>query len=213
MKQKNKSMHDFEEMSKRHFNAQAKKYDEKEIVYYSKFPKVSCRDVAKRLEKYSFEKLLDVGCGTGFMIELLKKQKDAQYHGLDLSPEMIKVAKSKFHESVHLVVGTADALPYDDNSFDVVCCVQSFHHYPYPEKAMNEAYRILKPGGLYILSDTGCSGIVKFFYNFVFRHCIKSGDYAAYSRKDIEKLMEKTGLSVIASEKISGFVFTVVGKK
>ena len=208
-----KSMRDFEKMSKRHFDAQAKEYDEKETVYYSKFPKVSCRDVAKKLENHNYENLLDVGCGTGFLIELLKKQKDAQYHGLDLSPEMIKVSKSKFDESVNLVVGTADALPYDDNSFDVVCCVQSFHHYPYPEKAMEEAYRVLKPGGLYILSDTGCSGIAKHFDNFVFRHFMKSGDYAAYSRKDIEKLMEKKGFSVISSEKVSGFIFTVTGKK
>lgn len=147
------------------------------------------------------------------MIELLKKQKEAEYHGLDLSPEMIKMAKAKFDERVQLVVGTADSLPYADNYFDVVCCVQSFHHYPYPEKAMREAYRVLKPGGLYILSDTGCSGIAKHFDNFVFRHFMKSGDYAAYSRKDIERLMEKTGLSIVSSEKVSGFIFTVVGKK
>ena len=193
-------MRDFEQMSKIHFDAQAKEYDENETVYYSKFPKVSCRDVAKKLELYDYENLLDVGCGTGFLIELLKNQKDAQYYGLDLSPEMIKVAKSKFSEGVNLVEGSADNLPYPDNTFDIVCCVQSFHHYPYPEKAMEEAYRVLKSDGLYILSDTGCSGIAKHFDNFIFRHFMKSGDYAAYSKKDIAILMKNTGFSVVSSE-------------
>ena len=42
---------------------------------------------------------------------------------------------------------------------------------------------------------------------------MKSGDYAAYSRKDIEKLMKKTGFSIDTSEQISRFIFTVIGKK
>lgn len=206
-------MRDFEQMSKIHFDAQAKEYDENETVYYSKFPKVSCRDVAKKLELYDYKNLLDVGCGTGFLIELLQNRKDAQYYGLDLSPEMIKVAKSKFSESVNLVEGSADNLPYPDNTFDIVCCVQSFHHYPYPEKAMEEAYRVLKSDGLYILSDTGCSGIAKHFDNFIFRHFMKSGDHAAYRKKDIANLMKNTGFSVVSSEKVSGFIFTVIGRK
>ena len=206
-------MRDFEKMSKKHFDAQARDYDQKETVYYSKFPKISCRDVADRLKNYEYKKLLDIGCGTGYLIELLKKQKEAEYYGLDISPEMIKVAKSKFDESVNLTIGSADDLPYYYQEFDVVCCVQSFHHYPYPEKAMQEAYRVLKPGGLYILSDTGCSGIAKYFDNFVFRHFMKSGDYAAYSRRDIEKLMVDAGFTIVSSEKVQGFIFTVVGKK
>lgn len=206
-------MRDFEEMSKKHFDAQAKEYDHKETMYYSKFPKLSCRDVAQRLKNHDYEKLLDVGCGTGFLIELLQKQKEAEYYGLDLSPEMIKIAKAKFDDSIHLVVGTADKLPYPDNFFDVVCCIQSFHHYPYPRKAMDEVYRVLKPGGMYVLSDTGCSGIAKCFDNYVFRYFMKSGDYAAYSRKDIENLMKQKGFLVVASEKVSKVIFTVIGKR
>ena len=125
----------------------------------------------------------------------------------------LKVAKSKFDESVNLTIGSADDLPYFSQEFDVVCCVQSFHHYPYPKKAMQEAHRVLKRGGLYILLDTGCSGIAKHFDNFVFRHFMKSGDYAAYSRRDIEKLMVDAGFTIVSSEKVEGFIFTVVGKK
>lgn len=206
-------MRDFEGMSKKHFDAQAEDYDRKETVYYSKFPKISCHDVAAQLRLHPYDRLLDVGCGTGFLIDLLKSQKDAEYYGLDLSPEMIRVARSKLDDSVHLTEGSANRLPYPDGTFDVVCCVQSFHHYPYPEQAMEEVYRVLKPDGLYILSDTGCNGLAKHFDNFFFRYFMRSGDYAAYSRKDIETRMAKSGFSIRSSRRVSGFIFTVIGQK
>lgn len=78
-----------------------------------------------------------------------KVKKSALYCGLDLSPEMLKVAKRKLPESVFLTEGSSDNLSYDDGGFDVVTCVQSFHHYPQPEKAMAEAYRVLRSNGLY----------------------------------------------------------------
>lgn len=206
-------MRDFEKMSKKHFDSQAKVYDQSETVYCSKFPKISCHDVADRLRCHNYEKLLDVSCGTGYLIDLLRKEKNVEYCGLDLSTEMLKIAKSKFDNSVNLVEGTADDLPYEDGVFDIVTCVQSFHHYPYPDKAMQEAYRVLKKGGLYVLSDTGCSGIGKYFDNFVFRTFMKSGDYAAYSRKDIEKMMNNNRFMIVESQKVKGFIFTVVGRK
>ena len=79
-----------------------------------------------------------MGCGTGFLIDLLAKQRPAQYAGLDLSPEMIRMAKSKQIEGAEFVVGSADRLPFPDGSLDIVTCSQSFHHYPYPEQAMAE---------------------------------------------------------------------------
>ena len=206
-------MRDFEKMSREHFDRQAKEYDKKVRVNYSKFPRISCRDVARRLKNHNFERLLDIGCGTGYLIKLLQNRKNAEYYGLDLSTEMIEIAKAKFDDNVYLIEGSADELPYPYEVFDVACCVQSFHHYPYPDKAMQEANRVLKKGGLYILSDTGCSGIAKYFDNFIFRHFMKSGDYAAYSRKDIEKMMIKNGFSIVASEKVRGFIYTVVGRK
>ena len=80
--------------------------------------------------------------------------------GSHLSEEMIRVAKGKAIPGAEFVAGSADKLPYPDESFDIVTCSQSFHHYPYPEKAMREAWRVLKNGGLYILSDTGIGGVV-----------------------------------------------------
>ena len=206
-------MKDYEMLSKQHFDGQAKEYDRKDTMYYSKFPKISCKDVAEQLKNISFDYLLDVGCGTGYLIDLLKGQTNANYFGLDLSPEMLEIAKEKLGDAASLAEGSADCLPYGNDQFDVVTCIQSFHHYPYPQKAMEEVYRVLKPGGLYILSDTGCSGLAKWMQNHIFLKLMKSGDYAVYDRKDIESMMRKSKLQVVESRQVTKMIYTVIGRK
>lgn len=209
-------MKNYIELSKKHFDNQAKIYDETNTAYYSKYPKISCKDVAQRLKYSEYQSLLDIGCGTGYLIDMLQKQKSADYYGLDLSPEMLKVAKNKLSGSVELIEGYSDSLPYKDSSFDVVTCIQSFHHYPKPEKAMAEAYRVLKPGGLYIISDTGMGNYPKFIYsiynNFIVKK-LNTGDYAAYSKRDIRNLMTSSGFKIKDAQDITKFIYTVVGIK
>jgi SAM-dependent methyltransferase len=74
--------------------------------------------------------------------------------------EMIKMAQQKNIPGAEFVNGTADELPFPDESFDIVTCSQSFHHYPYPEKAMSEAFRVLKKGGILLAGlDNGVNYI------------------------------------------------------
>lgn len=206
-------MKDFEKLSRIHFNNQAKDYDSKDTVYYSKEGKISCVDIQKYLENVPFERLLDVGCGTGFLIDNLAKERDAEYYGLDLSEKMIEIAKSKNIEGAEFVRGSANMLPYDDESFDVVTCVQSFHHYPYPDEAMKEVYRVLKKGGVYILSDTGLDGIGAWIDNHIIFPLMNSGDCNVSGIKGISSRMKNNGFKVLDAWKVKGFIYTVVSKK
>ena len=206
-------MKDYEALSKKHFDAQAAEYDQRDTYYYSQNGKVSCRDIAEHIKGVPYEALLDVGCGTGFLIDILAKQRAARYCGVDLSDGMIRVAKGKGIHGAEFTVGSADRLPYSDESFDIVACSQSFHHYPYPEKAMLEAKRVLKPGGLYILSDTGIGGIGAWIDNHILFKLMQSGDCRTTNRKGIEKLMVGAGFTVVDSRQIRGMIYTVTGKK
>ena len=206
-------MKDYEALSKKHFDNQAAKYDQRDTYYYSQNGKISCRDIAEQIRDVPYEALLDVGCGTGFLIDILAKRKSARYCGVDLSDEMLRVAKGKAIRGAAFTVGSADRLPYPDGSFDIVACSQSFHHYPYPEKAMREARRVLKPGGLYILSDTGIGGIGAWLDNHIFFRLMKSGDCHTTDRRGIEKMMADAGFTVTYSRQIKGMIYTVTGKK
>lgn len=206
-------MKDYEALSRKHFDAQAAEYDARDTVYYSREGKISCRDIAAQLKNVSYEALLDVGCGTGFLIDLLTRQRKARYVGLDLSEGMLRMAEQKQIAGAEFVNGSADKLPFADESFGIVTCSQSFHHYPYPEKAMQEARRVLKKGGLYILSDTGVGGLGAFIDNHILFPLAKSGDCHTTNRKGIARMMEKTGFRVTECRQIRGFIYTVTGVK
>lgn len=207
---------DFIKLSQDWFNHQASVYDETDTVLYSKYGKISCKDISDILKGRQFDSLLDVGCGTGFLIDMLAKDHKAEFVGLDLSPEMVKQANCKNIASAKFVEGRSDAIPFEDNSFDVVTCSQSFHHYPDTDKAMQEALRILKPGGLYILSDTGVGffkmvGVV--FDNFVYRHFSKTGDCnVSYLNKSIRD-MKRNGFEIVQGKNVTTFIYTIVARK
>ena len=64
-------MKDYEALSKKHFDRQAAEYDRRDTYYYSQNGKISCRDIAGQIKELRYESLLDVGCGTGYLLELL----------------------------------------------------------------------------------------------------------------------------------------------
>lgn len=207
---------DFIELSKKWFDKQAPVYDETNTILYSKYGKISCENIRKYLSDKSYSKLLDIGSGTGYLIDMLSKEHDAEFIGLDLSPEMIKQAESKNIKNAKFVEGRSDMLPFENDSFDIVTCSQSFHHYPETDKPMQEAKRVLKPGGLYILSDTGCGPFKMLGVkvdSFIYRHFSNTGDCnISYMEKTVRD-MERNGFSVIKFEKLTKFIYTVVGKK
>ena len=92
-------------------------------------------------------KILDVGCGKGFMMhDLSEAIPEIDVRGIDISSYAI----SNCIETVKDKVSVADAkeLPFDDNSFDVIFSKSFIEHLYHPEKYLEEAYRVLKPNGL-----------------------------------------------------------------
>ena len=203
----------YERLSREHFDRQATEYDQRDTWYYSREGKISCRDIVRRLKVVEYESLLDIGCGTGFLADLLQSQKQAEYVGIDISPRMIEVARSKLIPNTTFIVGAANRLPFPKNRFDIVTCSQSFHHYPYQHEAMAEAWRVLKPDGLYILSDSGFGGLCAWFDNHILFKLLRSGDCCIQSREAVEQMMHTAGFDIVESCQLSFMIYTVVGRK
>ena len=94
------------------------------------------------------DRVLDVGCGTGFATEgLLEHTTDV--HGLDQSPHQLEHAWRKFgkHGAVRFYFGDAERLPFADDTFDVVWSSGSIEYWPDPIAALRECRRVAKPGG------------------------------------------------------------------
>jgi len=207
---------DFIKLSKKWFDNQAPVYDEKDVILYSKNGKISCQNIADYLKDKEYKNLLDIGSGTGYLIDMLVKEHKAQYTGLDLSPKMIEVANSKKIKNAKFIEGVSDDLPFSENTFDVITCSQSFHHYPDTTKALQEAYRVLKPNGIYIISDTGVGPFKKVgvaIDNFIYQKFSNTGDCNVSYLEKMQKDMENNGFKIIYSTKVSTFIYTIVGKK
>ena len=106
----------------------------------------SMRDAAiERFDIDAADRILDVGCGTGFATEgLLQHAEDI--HGLDQSAHQLKRAKRKVGKDVSLYRGDAERLPFDDNSFDAVWSSGSIEYWPDPEATLAEFKRVGRPG-------------------------------------------------------------------
>lgn len=100
--------------------------------------------------------VLDVASGAGYGSDLLSYAA-AQVHGLDISPEAVDYATARYPH-VHFRVGDATSLPYDPWSFDTVVSFETIEHIRKPHKLVQEAYRVLRTNGLFIVSAPENSG-------------------------------------------------------
>lgn len=94
-------------------------------------------------------KVLDVGCNTG-VISIRLKDKDCHVKAIDIVQDLVDKAK---WQGIFAEQGTAEDLSrYHSDTFDVVVCSEVLEHLFDPLPAMKEAYRVLKPGGKYLVT-------------------------------------------------------------
>ncbi len=115
------------------------------------------RIIHQFLEAYpAHTQVLELGSGNGFnTIDLAKKNPQRHFTGLDLTPASLRTARQKSAKlsNTRFTEGDFQQLPFGDESFDVVFEIEALSHANQPQKALQEAYRVLKPNGLLIAID------------------------------------------------------------
>lgn len=109
--------------------------------------------------------LLEVGSGRGGACFLMKKYFPFDTcTGLDYSMPAVEFCKKNYKvEGLNYIQGDAIALPFDDQSFDVVINVESSHAYTSFTKFINEVTRVLKPGGHFLITDSRLAAEIEHF--------------------------------------------------
>ncbi len=118
-------------------------------LYYLNQPRFQFFD--RYIPQWQGLKVLDVGCGGGFSCEFMAKKGTITY-GIDSSAKCIETAQRhscKNGLDINYKVGVAESLPYQDNTFDVVICVDVLEHVSDYRQVVSEIYRVLKPGGIF----------------------------------------------------------------
>jgi ubiquinone/menaquinone biosynthesis C-methylase UbiE len=116
------------------------------------------RSLATRLSRKlpSGSRILEVAPGPGYLsIELAKRGRYA-LTGLDVSKTFVEIAKRNADEAcvkIDFQQGNASAMPLSDDTFDFIVCRAAFKNFSQPVEAVNEMYRVLKPGGSALIVD------------------------------------------------------------
>ncbi|HZD60418.1 MAG TPA: methyltransferase domain-containing protein [Anaerolineae bacterium] len=102
--------------------------------------------------------VLDAGTGPGiYAIKIAEKARDARIHGVDLSPNFLKLAERNAREAgfdhIEFAQGDLESLPFDDGHFDKLVCAGVISAVPDREKAAREIYRVVKHGGRALITE------------------------------------------------------------
>ncbi|WP_028044058.1 class I SAM-dependent methyltransferase [Candidatus Stoquefichus massiliensis] len=197
------------ELSKQAFNQQALTYDHdiKGVHARKLYPHM----LQEMIHIYG-QDILDLGCGTAeLMYQVIREDSSRNIIGLDLSEEMLKIAENKLGNKATFILGDAEHLPFADQSFDIVYCNDSFHHYPHPQFVLSEVYRVLKPGGTLLIGDCYQIGVARWIMNLFMRFSTE-GDIKIYSKKEMYALMSEY-FHELRWYKVDGESFIMKGKK
>lgn len=108
----------------------------------------------RRIPRANLTSLLDVGCGTGTLLDALAAEApDCRIAGIDLSYAMASAARARLPRHAQLFTADAEMLPFRAAAFDVVVSSSSFHFWPDPVTALRECRRVLRPEGRLVLTD------------------------------------------------------------
>lgn len=149
------------------FNTVSRKYDlMNNIMSFGTHHYVKYRSI-KSLNIKPHDNVIDLCCGTGDLARIIKRiQPDACVTGIDFSEEMLRIAKNKnARGKIRYLQGDVTNLPYEDNSFDIVTMGFGLRNIANAEKAVEEAYRILRPNGSFLHLDFGRKNFLSKIYD------------------------------------------------
>ena len=196
------------------------KYDEMASEYdqrWSFYVGATVRETIRRLPTKGVCSVLDVGCGTGALLEKVhSRYPDARLFGVDLSPKMLEVAQGKLGRSVELRASRAESLPFEDESVDVVVSTNVFHFLREPKKCLGEFSRVLKSGGTVVITDWCDDYFACRVWDFLLR-CFDSAHFHTYGSRECQRLLQESlfGSPRVERYKINWFwgLMTAVGRK
>jgi len=157
-------------------------------------PGRSWKGLAEALIKsLNYECVADLGAGEGTLSQLLA-QRAKKVIAIDLSPKMVEysqaLADSNGLKNLEFRIGDIESPPIDSHAVDLAILSQALHHAENPQRAIDEAHRILKPGGRIIILDL-------LQHNFAEARELYADRWLGFSESQLFSMLEKAGFTEI----------------
>jgi ubiquinone/menaquinone biosynthesis C-methylase UbiE len=173
------------------------------------------REIADRCADFALarspspHRILDVGCGTGYLLRGLAQRCPAatELAGIDAAPEMIEAARRAAGSDGRLSfqTGLAERLPYPAGTFDLVLSTTSFDHWADQQAGLAECARVLTPGGYLVLADL--------FSVWLLPTLAGGRRHKARTRRRAGRLLTAAGLRPVAWQRLYPFLQAVTAEK
>ncbi|QSX35022.1 class I SAM-dependent methyltransferase [Shewanella avicenniae] len=151
----------------------------------------------------AIDKALEIGCGFGQGIQLLRSGFGAaSVVAVDLDEEMLAFSAARYPDSPWLTLMQADAtrLPFDDQQFDLVCDFAVFHHVPDWQTAVDEVFRVLKPGGAFVIEELYRAAICNPISKRLFEHPQTN----RFNHSEMHQCLKLAGFSIRKAHHLPG---------
>lgn len=182
------------------------------------------KKVIAMINKINPIKILDVATGTGDLAILAAQQTNAkQIIGVDISNGMLQVGREKIKklnldDKIQLQLGDSEKLPFEDHFFDAITVAFGVRNFENLDKGLSEIYRVLKPGGIFVVLETSVpkfpiikqgylfhSNVLLPFFGKLFTKDQKAYQYLSSSAKkfpygaDFNNILKKNGFIEVAN--------------
>lgn len=194
---RNPKIDDRRERVAREYANLARNYDRR----WSFFIRASISQTLRRLPLIDGQRVLDVGCGTGALLQALLEAKGSlKLAGIDPVKEMLAVARKRLPLEVSLQSAWAESLPFEDRSFDLVISCNMFHYVNEPSQALLEMRRVLTPTGHLVLTDW-CDDFLTCKICDIYLRLTNAAHKKTYGSRELEELLGMAGFSGIRLER------------
>jgi len=148
-------------------------------------------------------KILDLGCATGFFLEVAENHGWTPY-GVEISNYASGIAKKGFEDKVFN--GTLDRACFSNNFFDVITMWDYLEHVSNPSQELSRSLQLLKKDGMLILSTPNVDSLSNKIFKDRWMGYKDQEHLYYFSKKNVRMLLEKTGFKTLKSEKIGKYI-------
>lgn len=175
------------------------------------------RRIIEEINPKDGDKIMDLGCGTGYYLFLLSSlPATLDLTGLDNDKKALSEAKDSLDKKINFVLSDSHRLPFKDKTFDKVVASEVFEHLEDDQVALMEIFRILKPGGILVISTPSINYPLLWDpINWILQHFfgthIKEGFFSGiwnqhirlYMLEDLESKFIKAGFKIEVAKELT----------